>query len=881
MTGTAIRTLLLIACFLVASRHAAAQCEGRWLEGPEFVRSGLGSNVHVRAMVMWDSDGPGPTPERMVIGGTVNSLDGPGFVAMWDGEKFAMLPPYAFYSTFDRHVRALAVYNGELIVACRYGTYHTPQQSMFAWNGTSWRVIATGSNPQVFSLTVAHGRLYAIGALNFTGASGDSRYVARWDGQSWQGVSEEWMTTNPIVAITAANGDVIVGANAWGVRRFNGTSWSILAESVDSRVRSLLELPDGSIVAGGLFTEIDGVPANNIARYNGNGWQPMGVGSTAPVRALAYDQGRVIAVMDRSLVNGRYAYHLGGWTANAGWTPIVGPLVGAVDESSSEDYGPYAMLAHDGRLHVGGGFDTAGPYSAQRFATLEEDAWVQEGSGFNGDVVEFIEYGSDVIAAGRFTIAPGGVPASRVARWDGAAWHAFGSGLDGPVTDAVIADGVLVVSGEFSASGTAPVGRIARWTGTTWAPVGNMDPGVVGPIAAVGSTIYARYGTQIRRWNAATHNWDMLPIILISNAPEIATVHAIHGHDGFLYAGGEYDVYPTNRRNAVLARWTGDAWTIVVNAGSGQTPVPYSVHRMWSLPGHAVAYAGSNIVFGRFVTGVPMPLAQPPFFSAQSFHSLLAMSSDSTGRLIGAGSFRLSSWPTAEGPLPVNNIAFHENGAWNAMRGGRSVTTSILARNRSVFTNAGPVGDDYGIMWSWSHWTHDNIPWVAHQPADAEAQCGQATTIAIVPAAGYGTLSFAWQVEDPAAPDGWRTIDDGPLNVLGDVVGVIADAATPSLSMTPAMNFGPLGFRCVVSNSCGQVTSDAALVRASSCANVCDADVNCDGSLTFTDIEAQERAVGGDAEGYCRPNPDFTRDFALNGLDVEAVALVVGGGPCP
>ena len=42
-----------------------------------------------------------------------------------------------------------------------------------------------------------------------------------------------------------------------------------------------------------------------------------------------------------------------------------------------------------------------------------------------------------------------------------------------------------------------------------------------------------------------------------------------------------------------------------------------------------------------------------------------------------------------------------------------------------------------------------------------------------------------------------------------------------------------------------------------------------------------EKAVGGDMTDYCLADPDFNGDFALDGFDVEAVEIVVGGGPCP
>ncbi|GJQ29176.1 MAG: hypothetical protein HBSAPP03_10600 [Phycisphaerae bacterium] len=61
----------------------------------------------------------------------------------------------------------------------------------------------------------------------------------------------------------------------------------------------------------------------------------------------------------------------------------------------------------------------------------------------------------------------------------------------------------------------------------------------------------------------------------------------------------------------------------------------------------------------------------------------------------------------------------------------------------------------------------------------------------------------------------------------------------------------------------------------------CTADVNCDGAANGNDVEAMERAVGGDMSDYFLADPDFNGDGAVNGNDVEAVESVVGGGPCP
>jgi hypothetical protein len=81
------------------------------------------------------------------------------------------------------------------------------------------------------------------------------------------------------------------------------------------------------------------------------------------------------------------------------------------------------------------------------------------------------------IAADRrsFTSA-GGMPATRVARWDGASWSAVGDGFADGITWGlqVFDDGngpSLYATGTFTASGSTPVARIARWTGTSWEDV--------------------------------------------------------------------------------------------------------------------------------------------------------------------------------------------------------------------------------------------------------------------------------------------------------------------------------------------------------------------------------------------------------------------------
>jgi len=96
-----------------------------------------------------------------------------------------------------------------------------------------------------------------------------------------------------------------VGAN--NIARWNGTAWSPLGTGMNNWVLALAVLPNGDLVAGGRFTTAGGVSAIRIARWNGAAWSPLGTGMNSEVRALAVlPSGDLVA---------------GGWFTTAGGNP--------------------------------------------------------------------------------------------------------------------------------------------------------------------------------------------------------------------------------------------------------------------------------------------------------------------------------------------------------------------------------------------------------------------------------------------------------------------------------------------------------------------------------------------------------------------------------
>jgi len=185
-------TVPLVVCataLLALGSSAAAQCMDDWL--PVDGLPGVTGDLPVGAAVAWDPDGAGPSPELLVLGGgfvgagevPVNGL------AAWDGAAWRDVGG----GVSGGRVWALAVYNGELIVAGDFqsvgaGDGQVAARTIARWDGAAWHAMgsgATGSvSPVVFDLTLYDGDLVATG--RFTHMNGVVvNAVTRWDGAQW------------------------------------------------------------------------------------------------------------------------------------------------------------------------------------------------------------------------------------------------------------------------------------------------------------------------------------------------------------------------------------------------------------------------------------------------------------------------------------------------------------------------------------------------------------------------------------------------------------------------------------------------------------------------------------------------------------------------
>lgn len=292
--------------------------------------------------------------------------------------------------------------------------------------------------------------------------------------------------------IYAAGVDFLVGTPT--VRRFDGASWTILGSFSNSPFRNVVfdldTLPNGDLIVGGGFSMVAGVTAENIARFDGTTWSPLGAG-------LPGEEIRVLHQLPNGdLLVGAQITQLtstGAWTWDGTtWTPA---FVGTTGQSIA--VGSLVPLGN-GEFLAGGGFDFPGLGTTRdTVARWDGSDWRRLGSGilrpqnssFATLAVAHLPDGS-FLAGGFFPIA-GGVTANNVARFDGSTWQAVGAGIgNGPATNdqvfrfALGADGIV-----FATSVGVPTpspGALARLDlpcGAATSTIGSPGQSPSGPVS--------------------------------------------------------------------------------------------------------------------------------------------------------------------------------------------------------------------------------------------------------------------------------------------------------------------------------------------------------------------------------------------------------------
>ncbi|TVS08659.1 MAG: hypothetical protein EA423_01075, partial [Phycisphaerales bacterium] len=313
-----------------------------------------------------------------------------------------------------------------------------------------WEPVGTGRSGSVFAMTVFDD---GSGPALYAGQSfpNQSPGIARWDGSAWlpfAGYFTDGGMNPSIHALKGWNdgtGPALYVAGIFGsvdwipgtgniVRLRASTGWEPVGDGISSyrrqeEVYALASL-GGWLYAGGAFEERFGNPGNNIARWNGSAWSPLGGGVGA-----AWDAVFALEVFNDgsgpALYVGHSSWHsdfIDRWDGSS-WWPVGTGVSGSVSALKVFDDG------NGPALYAGGWFTGAGGNPANRIARWDGTAWSALGEGVSGGGINALTVFDDgtgpaLYAGGTFTEA-GGRPASRIARWDGTAWTPLGAGVSG------------------------------------------------------------------------------------------------------------------------------------------------------------------------------------------------------------------------------------------------------------------------------------------------------------------------------------------------------------------------------------------------------------------------------------------------------------------
>lgn len=453
------------------------------------------------------------------------------------------------------------------------------------------------------------------------------------------------------------------------------------ASGFGARVEAVAIAADGKVAITGIFEDVGGVPARNVATWTGTDWAPLGPGLDGWVRAAEFDGAGVLWAAATS--DDTASAVLARWNGTA-WTaaPALNGMIFDI------------AIAGDGIVAVG---DFTGGVGVYRAAT---NAWENVApAGVDGRVTAVAATETGFCVAGAFA-SINGVTADSAACWNGTAWSALGTGLPGGV--AVLARSP---SGTWFAGGTLGFAidpengvfdfGIAHLVGTTWQPFeGGIDHGFINEVRAI----------------------------------------AFQGPD--VIVGGQFLSAGTNPIPADhLARWSPIAgWSEL--GGGVFNEIGVFLPSIIGANEIAIAPDGKLWVGGLYTRAGGRPavnvavITNDTAASVVGPHQLLGLgglinggAADRDGSLVVGGRFGFA------GSAPLRNVGRFKDGAWSAIGEGiDGVVRDVLLRKNGNIALAGEfaIGADVSAYaeWNGTAWTIPGGPVEGSAHALAEDGAG-------------------------------------------------------------------------------------------------------------------------------------------------------------
>lgn len=386
------------------------------------------------------------------------------------------------------------------------------QAGEFSFSAPSYSVTESGGSVTI-SILRTNGTTGAV-AVNYATVAGTALAGNDYVGQAGTLVFAEGQSIQTI-SISILDDAAVEGDEAFFVQLSNPTGGTIISGTTNATVTILDEefgpgsvdrtfdpgaganglvhsvalQSDGRVIAGGAFTQFDGVGRNFVARMEGNGELDVtfnpGMGANAFVSSVASAAGgKVLIAGAFDSVDGAAFNRVARLNSN-GAPDLV------FNAASGLNAAVNTMITQpDGRVLLGGAFSLPTRGINRRQVNGAVDSSFNPGSGADGAVQAlFVQPDGSILLGGAFT-SVAGEPHSRVARVDasGLLDTAFGTGAitNGSVFAlALQADGKVIVGGDFATAAGANRVKVARLNTD-----GSLDAGFNVGLGA-NATVYA------------------------------------------------------------------------------------------------------------------------------------------------------------------------------------------------------------------------------------------------------------------------------------------------------------------------------------------------------------------------------------------------------
>ncbi len=240
----------------------------------------------------------------------------------------------------DGWVSAVAAYDGQIYAGGNYvdSDGYAQQGFLARWDGVHWTDLGhfrDGSTGDVWALREFDGRLCIGGRFDEINGQPVSYNTAQWNGSTFQSMGAG-LAGREVKALALHGGGLVAGGDfgisgdleVANIARWNGNAWTPLGDGIPHSSGTptyvnALAVYNGSIIAGGYFSQAGTQACRNIARWNGVVWQPLGPGLNDQVEALCVSDGELYAGGNFTRAGGIVAHRWARWTdTNIPWIAI-------------------------------------------------------------------------------------------------------------------------------------------------------------------------------------------------------------------------------------------------------------------------------------------------------------------------------------------------------------------------------------------------------------------------------------------------------------------------------------------------------------------------------------------------------------------------------